>query len=130
MLTRIPPFSPVERRARAARILAMRQNGQSYARIGRAFAISPTRARQIVRKAGRPMRDPRWYDPLPARAVTFLHCHTLATLPEAEAAAAVARLSRRELLSASNGVGKATAAALAAWLARHGLELCAEEKTA
>jgi hypothetical protein len=70
-------------------------------------------------KAERLTNNPRWYDGLPMRAQTYLHNAGLAALPEAEAAAAVARLSRRERLAKPN-IGKGAAAALTAWLARHG----------
>jgi hypothetical protein len=49
------------------------------------------------------------------RAQTFLHIHGLIGLPELEAAIAVARLSRRELLSTPN-IGRGAADAIGAWL--------------
>ena len=73
-------------------------------------------------KAERLILRPRWYDCLPARVQNVLHNAGLTALPEAEAANAVARLSRRELLAARN-IGRAAADAIAAWLADHGLML-------
>jgi hypothetical protein len=101
--------------------LALRQGGATYAEIGDALGLSLERARQIVLKARRLTDDPHWYDALPMRAQTFLHIHDLAELPEREAAIAVARLTRRELLAAPN-VGKGAVAAITDWLDRHGLE--------
>jgi hypothetical protein len=137
MLNGFPISSPTERRirreARSAtlreRALALRQAAWTYAAIGQALGVSLERARQMVRKAERLRRDPHWYDTLPMRAQTFLHIIGVAALPETEAAIVVARLSKRELLSAPN-VGKDAAAALTAWLARHGLELPPESKRA
>jgi hypothetical protein len=130
MLTR-PTFStPAERRirreARSAalrvRAFTLRQDGKSYAAIGAALGLSLERARQVVLRAERLALAPRWFDPLPMRAQTFLHNNGLSELPEIEAAAAVAQLTRRELLATPN-FGKGAAAAIAAWLARHGLTL-------
>ena len=58
--------------------------------------------RQIVAKAERLADNPRWYDALPMRVVTFLHRNGLTDLTEAEAAAAVAQLSPRELMAHRN----------------------------
>jgi hypothetical protein len=109
------------------RVLALRQAGWTYAAIGEALGVSMTRAHQIARKAERLRRDPHWYDALPMRAQTFLHIIGVAALPETEAAVVVARLPKRKLLSAPN-VGKDAAAALSAWLARHGLKLSPESE--
>jgi hypothetical protein len=130
MLNRIPITTPTERRicrearssAMRAQALALRQSGATYAVIGKALGLSVGRAQQIVRRAERLALAPRWYDSLPMRAQTFLHNAGLAELPESEAAAAVARLSRRELLASPN-FGKDAAGAVTAWLARHGLAL-------
>ena len=130
-----PISSPTERRirrdARSAvlreRALALRQAGWTYAAIGQALGVSLERARQLVRRAERLRRDPHWYDALPMRAQTFLHNIGVAALPETEAAIAVARLPKCELLSAPN-VGKDAVAALTAWLARHGLKLSPESE--
>src|SRR5262245_45888180 len=127
MLTRSPRLTPRERRlrreARSAamreRALALRQTAATYAAIGLKFGLSRARAQEIVRKAERLINDPRWYDRLPMRAQNFLHNVNLAVLPEIEAATAIARLSRRELLSAPN-IGRGAADAIAAWLAGHG----------
>jgi hypothetical protein len=118
------PLTPADRRVRSAEVraqaLAMRQSGATYAAIGAAVGgVSGETARQIVRKAERLINNPRWSDGLPSRAQTFLHISGLTALSEAEATAAVAQLSRRELLSRPN-VGKGAAAALADWLTRHG----------
>jgi hypothetical protein len=56
------------------------------------------------------------------RAQTFLHNMNLTALPEIEAAIAVARLSRRELLAAPN-LGRGAVDAIAAWLGDHGRKL-------
>ena len=127
---RIPNLTPAERRicreARSAALrdlaLALRQGGKTFAIIGQELGLSLERARQIVKKAERLANAPRWFDPLPMRAQTFLHNMNLTALPEIEAAIAVARLSRRELLAAPN-IGRGAADAIAAWLAGHGLKL-------
>jgi len=129
---RIPNLTPAERRirreARSAALrdlaLALRQGGKTFAIIGQELGLSLERARQIVKKAERLANAPRWFDPLPMRAQTFLHNMNLTVLPEIEAAIAVARLSRRELMRAPN-VGHAVADALGAWLAHHGLAFTA-----
>ena len=124
-----PAERRIRREARSAALrqqaLALRQSGATYAAIGAALGLSLERGRQIVRKAERLANDPHWYDSLPARAVNLLHIAGLTELPEPEAAAAVAQLTRRELLATPN-FGKGAAAAIAAWLARHGLTLKAE----
>jgi hypothetical protein len=128
MLTRVPIPPAAERRirreARSAtlreRALALRQAGETYASIGRVLGVSLERARQIARKAERLANAPRWYDGLPQRAINLLKRCRLDDLPEIEAARAVARLSRRELLSFPN-FGRVALAALCAWLATHGL---------
>jgi hypothetical protein len=119
MQTRIPtPTTLTERRIRHAQALALRQSGASYANIGAAFGLSKTRAAQIVRRAERL----HWHDALPGRVRTFLHSLDLTTRPEIEAANAIARLTRRELLSAPN-IGRAACDAVIAWLARFDLTL-------
>ena len=110
--------------AQRDRALALRQIGMTFAAIGAELGVRLERARQIVRKAEWHANNPRWYDDLPMRAQTFLRNTGLSTLPEAEAAAALARLSRRELMRAPN-VGHAVADALGAWLAHHGLAFTA-----
>jgi Sigma-70, region 4 len=131
MLDGIPIFSaPADRRifrearsaALRAQALALRQSGATYADIGAALGLSLERARQIVRKAERLANNPRWFDPLPMRAQTFLHNAGLTALPETGAAVAVAQLTRRELLAKPN-FGRVACDALVAWLARHGLTL-------
>jgi hypothetical protein len=131
MLSRIPIATPTGRRLcredrsaeLRARALALRQTGATYAAIGRELGgLSLERARQIVRRGERLVLSPRWYDSLPMRVQTFLHNAGLAELPETDAAAAVARLSRRELLATPN-FGKGAAVAVTAWLARHELAL-------
>ena len=67
-------------------------------------------------------RDPHWYDGLPVRVIYFLYHLGLTSLPEIEAAHAVARLSRRELMHSPN-FGAGACAAVIAWLARHGIKL-------
>jgi Homeodomain-like domain len=133
MHDRIPISSPTERRIRRearsaalrAQALALRQAGATYAEIGAALGLSQARAYQIVRKAERLANSPRWFDPLPMRAQTFLHNAGLTELPETEAALAVAQLTRRELLATPN-FGKSAAVAVTAWLARHGFTLKVE----
>jgi hypothetical protein len=112
------PRTPAERRIRRDRALALRQDGETFAAIGAAFSVSPTRARQLVLRA----RCQHWGDGLPGRLRTLLHMMELDGLPEIEAAVAIARLTRRELLSRPN-IGKRAAAAASVWLARYGLEL-------
>jgi hypothetical protein len=128
-----PISSPTERRLRREgrsavmreRALALRHAGWNYAAIGEVLGVSLGRASQIIKKAERLERNPHWYDALPMRAQTFLRNIGVAVLPETEAAIAVARLSKPELLSTPN-VGKDAVAALTAWLARHRLKLSPE----
>ena len=112
----VPRLTPAERRIRRDRALALRQDGETFAAIGTALSVSPTRARQLV------LRCQHWGDGLPGRLRTLLHMMELDGLPEIEAAVAIARLTRRELLSKPN-IGKRAADAASAWLARHGLTL-------
>jgi hypothetical protein len=129
-MQRIPPSTLAERRIRRqqrsaqlrTRALAMREAGATYAEIGAALGLSLERARQIVRRAKRLTNSPRWFDPLPMRAQTFLHNAGLSELPEPEAADAVAQLTRRELLATPN-FGRVACDAVATWLARHRLAL-------
>jgi hypothetical protein len=113
----VPRLTPAERRHRRDRALALRQDGESFAAIGRTLGISPTRAHQLVLRA----RCQHWGTDLPGRLRNLLHTMGLDGRPEIEAAA-VARLTRRELLGKAN-VGTNTAGAASAWLARHGLTL-------
>jgi hypothetical protein len=126
MLTRGPHGIPTERQIRRAalreRAFALRQAGKTYAAIARDIGLSLERTRQLVLKAERLILRPRWYDRLPARVQNVLHNAGLTALPEAEAANAVARLSRRELLAVRN-IGRAAVDAVVAWLADHGLKL-------
>jgi hypothetical protein len=129
----IPLSTPTERRirreARSAtlreRAPALRRAGWTLTAIGHALGISLARAHQIVKKAERLSRDPHWYDALPARAQGLLHARGLVSLPEIEAARAVAQLSRRELMRMPN-FGSVACAAIIAWLSRQGLELSEE----
>jgi hypothetical protein len=119
MLTGIPTPTPTElciRRGEQA--LALRHDGLTYREIGVAFGVSKGRARQIVRRAC----NRHWSDTLPGRVRTFLHNMDWAALSEPEAAIAVARLSRRELLAAPN-IGRAACDAVLGWLARFDLTL-------
>jgi hypothetical protein len=135
MPTRIPIFSPTERRirreARSAtlreRARALRQAGWTFARIGQALGVSTTRAAQIVRKAERLSRNPHWSDVLPARARHLLQIHGWDQLDEIAAARRVAQLFRRELMGSSN-FGRGACAAIMAWLARHGLSTGQNER--
>jgi hypothetical protein len=137
MDARSPEPTPAERRlrreARAAALrqqaLALRQAGATYAAIGRELGVCLEHARQIVRKAERLITHSRWYDRLPMRAQNFLHNANLSALPETEAATAVARYSRRELLTTPN-LGRGAVGAIATWLAHHGLALQPEQKKA
>jgi hypothetical protein len=90
-----------------------------------ALGLSLERARRIVIKGERLANSPRWYDSLPMRAQNFLRNAGLSELPEIEAAAAVARLTRRELLATPN-FGRVACDAVTAWLARHRLTLTKE----
>jgi Sigma-70, region 4 len=115
----------VQSTAVRAQALVLRQSGATYAEIGAALGLSLERARQITRKAERLANSPRWYDGLPMRAQTFLRNAGLSELPEIEAATAIARFTRRELLAIPN-FGKGAATAIVAWLAQHGLTLMKE----
>jgi hypothetical protein len=103
-----------------ARAVALRQDGQTLARVGQTLGISTSRAAQIVAKAARLAEPPRWFDGLPGRALNVLVAHGLIDLPEGEAARAMAKLSRRDLTARAN-VGKGAIGALSQWLAGHGL---------
>ena len=118
MLIRVPAPTIAQRIHRGEQALTLRQRGATYAEIGHEFGLSKTRVRQIALRAG----NRHWQDQLPGRVRTFLHNMNLTALPEIEAAIAVARLSRRELLAAPN-IGRGAADAIAAWLAGHGLKL-------
>jgi hypothetical protein len=126
----IPQTTPAERRqhreARSAdqraQALTLRHAGATYTAIGHALGVSMSRAAQIVHKGERLAEHPRWFDGLPARAISFLIRNNLAALREVEAAQAVARLSRRELMSNPN-FGRGACDALCGWLAAHGLAL-------
>ena len=120
MLIRVPAPTIAQRIHRGEQVLTLRQRGATYAEIGHEFGLSKTRVRQIALRAG----NRHWQDQLPGRVRTFLHNMNLTALPEIEAAIAVARLSRRELMRAPN-VGHAVADALGAWLAHHGLAFTA-----
>jgi len=123
----------IRREARSAtlreRALALHRAGESYRSIGRVLGVSLARARQIVRKAERLARNPHWYDALPQRPVSFLRNQGWDALSEIEAARAVARLSRRDLLSTLN-FGHVSLDALCDWLARHDLTLSPESEEA
>jgi hypothetical protein len=108
--------------------LALHHAGATYAQIGGTLGASLERARQIVLKAKRLAEQPNWFDRLPARAVNFLSVHGLDALPESEAARAVARLTRRELLSQPN-FGRGACDAVRRWLACRGLALVDESAT-
>ena len=114
--------------AMRAKALALHKDGATYAKIGRKIGVCRDRARQIALKAERLAEHPRWFDPLPTRAVNFLHWRGLSELPELEAALAVAKFSRRELMEQPN-LGKGALGALIAWLAGHGLALGDETHT-
>jgi hypothetical protein len=128
MLTAIP--GPAERRIRREarsetlreRALALRQAGWTLQAIAVALGVSTTRVQQIVRKGERLVHNPHWYDSLPVRAQNYLRTNGLAGLSEIEAAHAVARISRREILATPN-IGRGAASALTAWLSGHGLRL-------
>lgn len=103
---------------RRAQALALRREGATYAAIGRTLGVSQTRAKQIVDRAAWQASNPHRVQ-LPMRAANFLKLEGFLDLTEADAAAAVAKLTRREVLAHPN-VGKGAVAALADWLALHG----------
>jgi hypothetical protein len=107
---------------RDARALALRKAGWTFRRIGEALGVKTERARQLLRKAERLSLHPHWRDKLPTRVRNFLRTSGLAGLSEIEAARAVARMSRRELLTTPN-IGRGAASAVIAWLSGHGLRL-------
>jgi len=118
MLIRVPAPTIAQRIHRGEQVLTLRQRGATYAEIGHEFGLSKTRVRQIALRAG----NRHWQDQLPGRVRTFLHNMNLSALPETEAADAIARLSRRELLAAPN-IGRGAVDAIAAWLGDHGHKL-------
>jgi hypothetical protein len=105
--------------------LAMRQTGLTFRQIGEELGVGVERARQLVQKAERLARQPSWHNALPARVQNFLRNNDLATLPELEAARAVAQITRRELSSIPN-LGAGARSALITWLSKHGLRLQTE----
>jgi hypothetical protein len=120
-----------EQRSAARRVMAeqMRGAGGTLEQIGLALGVSHTRIGQIFAKAERLARRPAWHDAVDnTRALSFLRRLGLDAVPEAEAAMAVARLSRKELLSHEN-VGKGAVAALSDWLGRHALALSGDITT-
>jgi hypothetical protein len=106
-------------------MLARRDKGATYREIGAEFGVSMERARQLVLRAQHKRDRPHWRNQLTTRAVNAL-CNAigmrLLDLPEAEAAAVVARLDQRELLATPN-LGKTSLHELDVWLARFGLKL-------
>jgi hypothetical protein len=121
-------LTPAERRQlrearsaeRRSRALSLRRGGATYAAIGAALSVSLERARRIVLQAERLADHPHWTDGVARRAINFLRHQGLSTLPEIEAAQAVAKLSRSELMSFPN-FGRSAYEALLGWLAVHGL---------
>jgi|SRR5580704_8133579 hypothetical protein len=105
-----------------AKAIALRRAGATYTAIGAELGVCVERARTIVLKAQRLIECPRWSDALPTRATTFLDLRGLSELPEAEAALAVAKFTRKEIKDEPN-LGKGAIGAIKAWLAGHGLTL-------
>ena len=105
--------------------LRLRSAGATYAQIGVALGLSSTRIGQLLAKAERLAAQPRWHGQFPARALNFLIIRGLTDLPELEAARAVAKLSRRELMKQPN-LGKGAIGALEAWLT--GLDLALRDE--
>jgi hypothetical protein len=101
---------------------SLRHAGATQCQIGFALGISPQRVGQLLAKASRLAAQPRWHAQFPARVLNYLIISGLADLPEIEAAEALARLAVKDLKETPN-LGKDALAALAAWLARHGLAL-------
>jgi hypothetical protein len=128
-----PISTPTERRRcreqrsaeMRAQALTLREAGSTYAAIAKAMGISLERARNISVRAERLTYEPHWTDRLPSRAVLFLRCHQIDTLPEAEAARAVSRFTRRDLERQEN-LGRVSIDEIAAWLATHGLKMSVE----
>jgi predicted transcriptional regulator len=109
--------------------LRLREHGATEAQIGLALGLSPQRVSQLLAKAERLAAQPSWHAQFPARALNFLKVSDLAEKPEIEAAEALARFSRRELVKQPN-LGKGALAAIEAWLAGHDLTWRAEVPTA
>jgi hypothetical protein len=114
--------------AMRARALALRQTGASYAAIGASLGVGLERARQICLKAQRLAEYPHWSDRLPTRARHFLITRGLDALPELEAAQAISRFCRSDLLTIPN-FGFRALDALVTWLAALGFELRGHKKS-
>jgi hypothetical protein len=108
--------------ARRAKALALRQAGATYAAIAAELGVCVEQARGIVLKAERLTEHRHWSDALPTRATTFLRLRSLSELPEAEAALAVAKFTRKQIKAEPN-LGKGAIGAIKAWLAGYGLTL-------
>ena len=108
--------------ARRAKALALRQGGATYAAIAAELGVCVEQARGIVLKAERLTEHPHWSDALPTRATTFLRLRSLSELPEAEAALAVAKFTRKQIKAEPN-LGKGALAAIETWLAGRSLAL-------
>jgi hypothetical protein len=100
--------------------LSLRQHGATQAQIAAALALSSTRVGQLLAKAEQLAAQPRWHRQFPARALNFLIVRGLAEKSEGEAARMLAQLTIQDLRETPN-LGKDAIAALAAWLAGHGL---------
>jgi hypothetical protein len=106
----------------------LRSAGATLEQVGVALGVSHTRAGQIIARAARLAARPRWHGQLATRALCWLRRERLAELPEAEAAAAVAKLTLQELRAVQN-VGSGARDAIVDWLAQHGLTLRASATT-
>lgn len=106
----------------------LRATGATLEHIGGALGVGKAQAGKILAEAACLASRPRWHDQLPTRALGWLRREGLAELPEAEAAAAVAKLTFKEL-SAVQNVGSGAREALVDWLAQHGLTLRGDNTT-
>jgi hypothetical protein len=129
--------SPRERRLARERLSAakramaaqLRAAGATYDQIGGAIGVSGGRVGQMLKKADRLASRAQWLNALPARSVLLLRLRGLNDLPEAEAAAKVAKIFTPRDLKAQPNFGRQAFEAIAAWLAAHGLALRDETTT-
>jgi hypothetical protein len=114
-----------EKQSAAKRAIAaqLRANGATFDQIGAALKLSREGVRRLILKSEHLASRPKWLSALPSRAVLFLRLRGFDDLPEAAAAAAVAKAFNRRDLKAQPNFGRQAFEAIVAWLAAHGLTL-------
>jgi hypothetical protein len=127
--------TPRERRLRREAVgaskrayaLTLRHAGATFAAIGKTLGLSLEGARRLVLIAEHRAARPSWHNALNnTRALHLLRLRGLDTLPEIQAALAVSKLSRRDLLGEPN-FGRGALEAVTCWLAANGTALSGED---